>query len=254
MENIIRAIIVDDEKNGREVLKSLLDKFIPEVLVIGMASNVDEAYDLVNKLHPQLLFLDIQMPGGSGFTLLKRWDELPFDFIFVTSFDEYAINAIRSSALDYLLKPLKVDDLRFAVGKALNSIKEKTSKQQQIVALLDNIDSAANEKRVAVHIRDKVKLLNVNHILYVFADEGCCTIKMITGENYTTTRYLKDFAEMLSDNHDFLYIHKGCIINIIHIKEYSKMEPCIIEMIDGRQFEVSRRKKQEVLERLKSKG
>ena len=165
MENTISAIIVDDEKNSRQVLKSLLDKFIPEVLVVGMASNVDEAYDLVNRLHPQLILLDIQMPGGSGFKLLKQWEELPFEVIFVTSFDQYAINAIKYSALDYILKPVKVDDLRFAIKKAVKSITDKTTKQQQIVALMANMDSQANEKRVAVHVHDKVKLLNVNCFL-----------------------------------------------------------------------------------------
>ena len=123
--------------------------------------------------------------------------------------------------------------------------------QQQIVALLSNLDPDISDKRIAVHVHDRVKLININLVAYIVADDSYCKIKLVTNETYTIAKLLKDFEEMLFDNTDFVRIHKSCMLNVKHIKEYTKGDPCIIEMKDGKQFEVSRRKKQEVLEKLK---
>ena len=248
----VRSLVVDDEKNCRTILTTILRETGSEIEVVGEANGVDEAYRLINELHPQLVFLDIQMPGGNGFTLLKMWKEIPFDVIFVTAFDQYALNAIKYSALDYLLKPVVKEDLKFAVNKALKNIQLRLNMQQQIVALLSNLDPKVEDKRIALHVHDKVKLINVNLIAYIEADDSYCKIKLITNENYTIAKLLKDFEEMFADSCDFVRIHKSCMINVKHIREYTKGEPCIIEMKDGREFEVSRRKKQEVLEKLKN--
>ncbi len=248
----VKSIVVDDERNSRTILTTLLKEVGPEIEVVGEAQGVDEAYRLINELHPQLVFLDIQMPGGNGFTLLRMWKEIPFDVIFVTAFDQYALNAIKYSALDYLLKPVERQDLKLAVDKALRNIQFRLNRQQQIVALLNNLDPKVEDKRIALHVHDKVKLINVNLIAYIEADDSYCKIKLVTNENYTIAKLLKDFEEMFSNSCDFVRIHKSCMINVKHIKEYTKGEPCVIEMRDGRQFEVSRRKKQEVLEKLKN--
>ncbi len=247
----VRSIVVDDERNCRTILTTILKEIGQEIEVIGEAQSVDEAYRLINELHPQLVFLDIQMPGGNGFTLLKMWNEIPFEVIFVTAFDQYALNAIKCSALDYLLKPVAKEDLRYAVNKAMKNIQVRLNMQQQIVALLDNLDPKIPEKRIALHVNDKVKLINVTLITYIEADDSYCRIRLVTNENYTIAKLLKDFEEMFSNSCDFVRIHKSCMINVKHIREYTKGEPCVIEMQDGRQFEVSRRKKQEVLEKLR---
>ncbi len=247
----IKSIIVDDEKKSRTILTNILKEVGPAIEIVGEAQSVDEAFGLINELHPQLVFLDIQMPGGNGFVLLKMWEEIPFDVIFVTAFDQYALNAIKYSALDYLLKPVGNDDLKFAVNKAIKNIRHRLNMQQQIVALLSNLDPEISEKRIAVHVHDKVKLINIKLIEYIEADDSYSKIKLLTGEIFTIAKLLKDFEEMFFDNHDFVRIHKSCMINVKNIKEYTKGEPCIIEMRDGKQFEVSRRKKQEVLEKLK---
>ena len=253
MNTSISALIVDDEKNSRIVLRSLIKDFVPEVHIIGEATNVEEAYKLINEMHPELVFLDIQMPGGNGFGLLKQWRELPFDVIFVTSFDQYAINAIKFSALDYLLKPVEIEELRRAIGKAVQNIERKANSTPQIMTLLENMDPGITEKKIAIHSNDKVRLIDLKRIIYIEADDSYCEITMANGERFTTSRVLKDFEDIFSENKDFVRIHKSCMINATHIKEYSKGEPCIIEMHDGKQFEVARRKKQEVLERLKSR-
>lgn len=251
MSTTLSVVLVDDEEKSRKVLRNLLSNYFPDVTLIGEASDVNEAYRHINEKHPDLVLLDIQMPGGDGFWLLKKWDEVPFEVIFVTSFDQHAIEAIKFSALDYLLKPVQVYQLRSAIDKAIRNKERRLNMQAQIVTLLDNLDSANDDKRIAVHVHDKVRFLNMKHIMYLEIDGHYSMPKLVNGEQFTTTKPLSYFEELLTPDKGFVRIHKGYIINVNFIKEYSKGDLCILTMIDGKQFEVARRKKQEVLERLK---
>lgn len=251
MVNKIKAIIVDDEVKGREVLKSLLQNLFSEIELVGEAENVENAFELVNKVKPELVFLDIQMPRVSGFSLLKKFEEIPFEVIFVTSYDEYAINAIKFNALDYLLKPVEVKELKEAVNKAKKTIGAKQRSNAQMVNLLLSLNTKPSDKKVAVHVGEKVEMLNATDIAYIEADGSYCTIFAKDKEKYTTAKFLKDFEDYFGEESDFVRIHKSCLINVAYIKNYSKGEPCFIEMTDGNTFEVARRKKQEVLEKLK---
>lgn len=251
MENKIRAILVDDEKQSRVVMTSLLDSFSKEIDIVGEASNVEEAYELIIKEKPALVFLDIQMPRANGFSLLKKFNEIPFEVIFVTSYDQYAINAIKFSALDYLLKPVEVSDLKDAVSKAVKSISKKENTGSQVVNLLHNLNPETKDRKIAVHAGESVKLINSSNILYIESDEGCCNLMTLNNEKYSTAKYLKDFEDYFGETSDFIRIHKSCLINVNHIKGYNKGEPFIIEMVNGQTFEVARRKKPEVLEKLK---
>lgn len=251
MENKITAILVDDEANVRVVLRDLLETFFTEVEVIGEAESVDAAYKLINDKKPQLVFLDIQMPKQSGFNLLKKFEELPFEVVFVTSYDQYAINAIKFSALDYLLKPVEVKDLRDTIAKAKKSIERKTKNSVQIINLLRTMDSDIRDRKIAVHVGENVKLLTEREILYIEADQRYCHITTTTNERFTTAKYMKDFEEYLGNTSELIRIHKSCMINVNHIKEYSKGEPYFIEMTNGKMFEIARRKKGEILERVK---
>ena len=253
MENKITAILVDDESNCREVMKDLLESFFPEVDILGEADNVENAFTLIQLAKPQLVFLDIQMPRKSGFSLLKKYEEIPFEVIFVTSHDQYAINAIKFSALDYLLKPVEINDLRIAVNKAVKSIKAKRNSNVQIINLLHSLETDSKDRSVMVHSGDQVKLVSTNNIVYIEADGRYCNIMTNNQESYYTAKYLKDFEEYFGEQSTFVRIHKSCLLNISHIKGYSKGEPCMIEMLNGSTFEVSRRKKQEVLEKVKNR-
>lgn len=250
MKNKISVIIVDDEHNSRDVLKDLLDSFFPEVELLGEAGNVETAFELIKLKKPQLVFLDIQMPKQSGFNLLKKFEEIPFEVIFVTSYDQFAINAIKFSALDYLLKPVEVKELREAMAKAERSIERKTKTTIQVLNLLKSLDKT-KEKKVAVHAGDTVKLLNEHEIVCIESDGRYCNITTNTGDQYLIAKYVKEFEEYLGETSELVRIHKGCMINVRYIKEYSKGDPCIIEMNNGRTFEVARRKKVEILERVK---
>lgn len=252
MEKKISAVLVDDESNSRFVMRSLITRHFSEVELLGEAANADDAFELINEVKPQLVFLDIQMPKADGFSLLKRFDEVPFEIIFVTSYDQYAINAIKFSALDYLLKPVELPDLRDAIAKAIRQLDSKHSNSPQVVNLLNNIDHTVESNTIAVHVSDMVKILEVRSIIYVKGDGSYCTIFCDSNEKYTTSRYLKDFEDFLGEASPFVRISRGVMINARKIRQYSKGEPCIIEMIDGEEFEVARRKKPEVLAKLKT--
>lgn len=244
----ITAIIVDDEEKGHNVLKKLLAKFCPEVEVVGDASSASEGYAMCIQKKPQLVFLDIQMPTGNGFKLLERFNgNIPFDVIFVTGFDQYAINAIKFSALDYLLKPVDVKELQGAVSRAMKSIRDKVSMQVQFVNLLKNVDPATKDKRISVHSNDKVVVINASEIYYIEADDRYCDIITNTGEHYTIAKTLKEFEEFFADSTYLVRISKSVMINLNYLKSYTKEEPFFIEMKDGKLFDISRRKRQEVM-------
>jgi two-component system LytT family response regulator len=247
----INSLIVDDEKKGRNVLRKLLAKFCPEVEVVGEASNVNEAYEICIEKKPELVFLDIQMSTGNGFKLLEKFDDVPFDVIFVTGFDQYAINAIKFSALDYLLKPVEVNELKNAVDRALKS--GKASKQVQIVNLLSNIDPSVKEKKISIHYNDKVMVIGSADISYIEAEGRYSNITSRLAEKYVLSKTLKEFEEFFAENPLLVRISKSVMLNVDNIKAYAKEEPYYIEMKDGKLFEISRRKRQEVLDKLKRK-
>lgn len=249
MDATIKALLVDDEKDSREVLSKLLLKYFPEIEVVGMAANVEKAYFEILQKQPNLVFLDIQMPKSDGFSLLKKFADVPFEVIFVTSFNQYAINAIRFSALDYLLKPVEIPDLKVAVGKAIAAIDAKQNSSLQIVNLLHGLETES-ERKIAVHSGDKVKFISTQHVLYIEGDGRYSRIFTAKGETYITAKNLRDFEDYFGSDSAFVRISKSCLLHTKHIESYSKGEPCIIQMVDGRTFEVSRRRKQQVLERL----
>ena len=235
------------------MLNTLLRKHFPEIDIVGEAEDVEEAFALINKLNPQLVFLDIQMPRADGFSLLKRFDPVPFEVIFVTSFDQYAITAIKFSALDYLLKPVEVDDLTEALKKAAASIESQRSKQPQIINLLHSIDDLPETHHIAVHTSDSVRLLEENSVVSVTADGNYCIIHTDSNERFTTAaRRLRDFEDYFGGGSTFVRISKSQMINAKKIRRYSKGEPCMIEMMNGETFEVSRRRKSDVLNKLKN--
>ncbi len=251
MNQVIKALIVDDESKSRVVLRTLLKRISPQIELIGEAADADEAFDLILKFKPQLVFLDIQMPRADGFSLLKRFDVVPFEVIFVTSFDQYAISAIKFSALDYLLKPVEVDELSKALTKAVDRISAQHGSQTQIVNLLRSIDDLPETHHVAIHTNDSVRLVEETSIISILADGHYCTIRTDSDERFTTAKNLRDFEDYFGISSSFIRIGKSEMINVNKILKYSKGEPFIIEMINGEVFEVARRRKPEVLAKIK---
>jgi two-component system, LytTR family, response regulator len=251
MDKKITALLIDDEKNSREVLKKLLAKHCVVIEVIGEAADAEEAFDVAIKLKPQLVFLDIQMPRGNGFTFLKKFEKIPFEVIFVTSYDQYAITAIKFNALDYLLKPVDIEDLKYAVNKMAESLQEKVDKQPLIINLLQNVEADMRERKFAIHSGEKVKMLCEKDIIYIEGDGRYSHLHISENVQYTTPKNLKDFEDFFGNESTLIRISKTFILNATYIKEYSKGDPFIITMTDKKTFEVARRKKTEILEKLK---
>lgn len=250
--NKIKTIIIDDEKSSRSVLRSLLETECDAIVIVAEASNADEAFSLINLHRPDLIFLDIQMPKANGFSLLKRFETIPFEIIFVTSFDRYAINAIKFSALDYLLKPFEIQDLVAAVNKAVSVIERKMNSSLQIINLIHNLEPEDFEKRIAVHSGDKVKFISGSNIVYLEADRRYTHLYTDAGEHFVTAKYLKEYEEFFGEQSGFIRISKSHIINSNHITEYSKGYNFEITLSGTITFEVARRKKAEVLKKLNS--
>lgn len=251
MNDTIKSIIIDDEKNSREVLSKLILKRHPEIEIIGEASNVDDAYYLCSKLKPQLVFLDIQMPRANGFNLLKKFDNIPFETIFVTSFDQYAITAIKFNALDYLLKPVEVSELKNAIEKAVKNISTKVNQQPQVVNLINSLETNLEDKKFAIHSGENVKIIKGNDVVVIRGEGRYSHLTLINGDTFAMSKNLKEFEDYFGEKSNFIRISKTFMINTYFIKEYSKGDPFIIKMMDSQTFEVSRRKKPDVLLKLK---
>jgi two-component system, LytTR family, response regulator len=247
----IQALLVDDEPDGRAVMKKLLGKFCPEIKIVAEAGSVPEAYEMIINLKPQVVFLDIQMPGSNGFELLKKFRVIPFEVVFVTSHDKYAIEAIKFSALDYLLKPIEVEELQKTVAKLEEIIERKVLRQEQLVNVIIHVENPGIEKKIAVHVNDNVHLLPLSEIVYLESERNYTNILTLSGDKYTSSKNLGEFEDMLETYPQFLRIGKSCIANLNHVTDYSKGEPCMLFIANKWSFEISRRKKQEVLERLK---
>ncbi|HWY09977.1 MAG TPA: LytTR family DNA-binding domain-containing protein [Bacteroidia bacterium] len=248
----MKVIIIDDEADSITVIKNLLKKFCPNVTILGEAFDITQAYELIIGFEPDAVFLDIQMPGGSGFSLLKKFKEINFGVVFVTSYDTYAIDAIKLSALHYLLKPIEVEDLQEAVKRIEKSILGRELQHIQIANAIGNMEEI--EKKIAIHIKDQVMLIRLNEITHLESERNYTNIYTTENKKYTSSKNLGDYEEMLKEHQYFYRANKGCLVNINHISNYSKGEPCIVTIANNYDQEVSRRKKQELLEKLKKEN
>jgi two-component system LytT family response regulator len=248
---LLTALIVDDEIHNRSVLKTLLATHFPEIHITGEAENVRTAHEKIGELKPKLLFLDIKMPGKSGFDLLKMFDVIDFEVIFVSAFNEYAITAFEFNALGYILKPIDVSKLKSVVEKAIAKIKTNQVNENvfHFIKTLEEKNDLIN--KIPVHHNEKVVLLNVRDLISVEVKDAVCELRLVNGMQYYSSKDLKLFEDMLEKIGDFIRINKSVIINTNHIKAYSKGEICIIEMVSEASFDVSRRKKTEVLRKVK---
>lgn len=250
---MIRCLLIDDESASRNVLRTLLEKSFPEMTICGEASSAAEGLEKIAEYQPNLVFLDIQMPGGSGFDLLRGVERVNFEVIFVTGFDQYAITAIKFNALDYLLKPVDRKELFAAVQKATERIREKNSSNAGVSNLLADEQASVLEKRIALHDRGTVQFVKINEIMYVEADINYSVVNLVNGHRITASKTLKDMEEMLSPSDIFIRLNKSELVNINFVKFYSKKDPMKLTLVDGREFAISRRKKHEVNEKLKQK-
>jgi two-component system LytT family response regulator len=217
--------------------------------VVGNADSIGPAEELIRKMKPDLVFLDVEMPFGNGFDLLEKFEKINFSVIFSTAYDHYAVKAIKINALDYLLKPVDINDLKIAVGKVEGKLKESNSDTTwQLEALLNNIKEKGLVKKIAVPSLNGLTFINIEEIVRCESDVNYTNIFLTDRKKITVSKPLKEYEELLSE-YNFFRIHNSALINMIHVKQYIKGEGGYLVMSDGVSVEVSRRKKAEFLDK-----
>ena len=243
---MIRAIIVDDEPKNRKILRSLLTDFCPQVTITGEAASAEEARTLIDEETPDLLFLDIEMPRGNAFDLLDEIMPVKFEIIFITAFDEYTLKAFRYSALDYLLKPVDIEELKTAVKRASDKIGLK-SINKQLSNLLQNIQSPGMvAPKIALPTQDGFIFQATKDIVRFEAKGNYTYVFTTDGSKHISSRTIRQYEEMLPESL-FFRIHNSHIINLNYIKKYNKGRGGCVIMSDGSQLEVATRRKDDFL-------
>jgi two-component system, LytTR family, response regulator len=247
---MIKAVIVDDEELGRNVLSNLITRYCPEITIVGTASSSREAKKVIEEVNPSLVFLDIEMPGGSGFELLEQLNNPTFSIIFTTAYDQYAVKAFKYSALDYLLKPINIEELTNAVKKisTVDSKKHMQSSLQHFIESYNNSGVSKNNK-VALPTQEGLVFIDIADIIRCEADGKYTYCFIKEGKKLYSTRSLKDFEEQLTQ-FGFCRIHHAHLISLNHIKNYTKGDGGQVTMANGDTVTVSKRKKEEFLNRL----
>ena len=248
---MIRTIIVDDEPYCCETLVTLLEEYCPEVEVAGIFYNGKAALEAIKKLSPELVFLDVEMPHMNGFEMLERLPSINFELIFCTSYDQYALKAIRISALDYLLKPVDSDELQQAVQKVIRRSQKPIAQQLEI--LMQKIHAPSTPvSKIALPTMEGLQMLQVNSILHCEADSNYTILHLKDKKRKVVSCTLKEMEELLED-HSFVRVHRGYLINLNEVEKYVKGEGGYLVMSDGTTVDVSRSRKEELLKRLISK-
>jgi len=247
----IRAVIVDDEELGRNVLKNLVQKYIPSVTIVGEAGSVKEAKKVIADTIPALVFLDIEMPGGSGFDLLEQIENPPFSVIFTSAYNQYAIKAFKYSAVDYLLKPLNIDELTAAIKKIVEP-GARQGLQQALQHFMESFsqNGVSKNNKVALPTFDGLVFIDIGDIIRCEADGKYTYCYISGGKKLHSTRSLMDFEEQLT-LYGFCRVHHAHLVNLNQIKNYVKGLGGYVVMSNGDSVVVSKRKKEEFIKRSK---
>ncbi len=241
------AIIVDDEVKLSEVIDIKLTKHCPEIKVVGKAANAADAFELIMKEKPNIVFLDIAMPGESGFDLLHKFDTINFQVIFATGYNEYALDALKLSAVDYILKPINTEDLKNAVSKAIENIntQEKIEKYEVLKHNIKNVGK--QEAKIALSGKDGFELVKVADIIRCEGWQKYSKIHLTNGRTIISSYNIGVYKNML-EPYDFCSCHKSHLINEHLMKKY--LNEGFVVMIDDSKVPVARRKKEKFFEKI----
>lgn len=250
---MLKALLVDDELNNLTSLEFLLHHDCEGIEVAGKAQNAHQARDWLQFHHADVIFLDITMPGEDGFQFLNSLKSQNFKIIFVTAYNEYALQAIKASAVDYILKPVKIDELQKAVEKVKRSLNNPAALEQNqalLQHLLETVNKKTPPQKIALPQLGSISFIEVDDMVSLQADSNYTIIHMKDMQKLVISKTLKDFEELLDEN-QFARIHKSYIVNLRYIKEYSTIDGGIVKMSDGNQWSISRRQLEFFLEKMK---
>jgi len=245
----ISAILIDDEVACTETLAIELELYCPQIEVLAGCNSAEEGLSKIVALKPELVFLDIEMPWMNGFELLQQLNQINFDVIFITAYDQFALKAFKFSAVDYLLKPVKKEDLIAAVAKVEQRRAKKLS-TEHIEAMLNNINFLNRDfPSLAVPTSEGLEFIPVDEILYCASDNNYTHIYKSSGDSILLSKTLKEVEGML-ENRQFLRIHQSYLINSRHLRKYVRGQGGHVVMSNGKELPVARARKDDILDSL----
>jgi len=237
----LRAILVDDEEGARDVLQNLLLRFCPNVELIAKCENVLQAVETIKQEQPDLVFLDIEMPNFAGYEIVNFFEEVTFDIVFVTAYDQYAIRAFEIAAIDYLLKPIDIDRLKSAVSRVV--VQQSKKEQNERLGILTESLKSKELNNIVVTDKGNQHIIPFDKLIAIEAQESYCILHT-SEKNFIASKNLKHFENLLSSIPRFFRVHKSWIVNKDHLNTYSKSE-LTIQLSNGLTTKLSKYKKAE---------
>jgi two-component system, LytTR family, response regulator len=242
MKHRLITIIIDDEPDAVDFIASIIGEYCPGLEVTGKAHNVKDGVKLIKEIKPELVFLDVEMPNGTGFDLLTHFPVKDFDVVFITAFNHYAIKAIKFSAVDYILKPININEFIEAVNRVIHKHSTNTfAGSENFVDLLENIRTA-HPTRLVIPTSDGREYLNPNDIIRIEADRSYSWFFIKDKRKILVSKHLKEFQDLLNDR-NFFRPHNSHLINLDFVKKYVRHDGGYIEMTDASQVPISRNRK-----------
>ncbi|MEO8416437.1 MAG: LytTR family DNA-binding domain-containing protein [Ginsengibacter sp.] len=248
---MIKAVIIDDEQNNIDNLKSLLKQYCVEVEISGTAINATEGREIISHYNPDIVFLDIQMPGENGFELLQSLSTYSFEVIFVTAFDQYGIKAVKFAALDYLLKPINIEELKIAVKKVVDK-KEKGSQNNQLENLMQLLKENNKEHRIALPSAHEIRYVKPSDIIRCESSNNYTTFHFVSGEKLLISKPIYFYEDLLLD-YNFIRCHQSHLANKRFITSFIKEDGGYLLLEDETRLPVSKSKKEKIKEWLAKK-
>ncbi len=244
---MLRAVVVDDEVAAIKSIELIAQRFCPEIQMVGSAMSFETGLELILKVNPDLVFLDVQMPRGTGFDLLEAVPDRKFDIIFVTAYHHYAVKAFKYSAVDYLLKPIVIEDLIDAVRKVKKTREDRVSDKTKYLALFENLNTVLPSKLIIPHSLG-FEHVDLNKILFLEQSGNGATVHTVDGVQWMSTKELKEFEEILTER-SFFKISQTVLVNLMHVAKVNKSAKSL-SFSDGRIIAVAPKRLPILLEQI----
>jgi two-component system LytT family response regulator len=245
---MLKAIILEDEEDNRDLLTGFLRDYCPEISLLASVDTVRSAWEAISSFHPDVVFMDIQLKGETSFDLLEKLGEIQFEIIFTTAYESYMLKAIKLSAVDYLLKPINVQELILAVEKVKKK-RNQISFNKSLEVLLSNFRTNIPDHKIALSSSDGFVFVKVSNIMYLKSEGAYTYFFLKPNEKILTSKNISEYEDLLAD-HNFFRIHKSYIVNMAEVTRYVRGEGGQVVMSNNSVFDVSRRRKEDFLKLL----
>lgn len=244
---MLKAILVDDEKISRDILSDYLARYCTDVQLLAQCDSVQSGLEAIERHQPDIVFLDVEMPKGNGFDLLEQVKDIRFETVFVTAFDNYAIQALNYSAAYYILKPVSIDELVAAVEK-IKAQKEKQDAGLHTKVLLENIRARSlDQHKIVLPLQDGFEVVSLKDVVHCEAHDNFTDFHFVSKHKMMICRTLKFYEELLADS-GFVRVHKSHLVNLEHVQKYRKGKGGQLTMSNGAVIDVSPNKKEELMQ------